>query len=83
LTVTDLGMAWLIVEVAHVPPLGSHLGRCLRGSYMMFFSIGKLETLGEHDVRRRVFLVGKMMPRLLAVPEHIIRSWDSRSCCVI
>jgi len=47
------------------------------------FSVGQLEALGEHEVQRMVVIVGKMMPRLPAVPEHIIKRWDSRSRCVI
>jgi len=47
------------------------------------FFAGQLKALGEHEVRRTVVLVGKMMARLPAVPRHIIRSWDSRSRCVI
>lgn len=50
--------------------LGEVTERELHGA----FSDGKLEVLGEHEVRRVVVLVGRMMPRLLAVPKHIIRS---------
>lgn len=42
-----------------------------------------LEELGEHEVRRNIFLVGRMIPRLPVVPRHIIRSWDRISHCVI
>ena len=38
------------------------------------FSVGQLEALGEHEVQRTIVLVGRMMPRLLAVLEHIIKS---------
>ena len=59
--------------------LGEVTQRELNGA----FSVGQLGVLGEHEVQRTVVLVGRMMPRLLAVPEDIIRSWDSRSHCVI
>jgi hypothetical protein len=41
------------------------------------FSVGELEALGEHEVQRTIVLVGRMIPRLLVVLKHIIRSWDS------
>lgn len=59
--------------------LGEVTERELHGA----FSAGQLEALGKHEVWRTVVLVGRMMPRLLAVHEHIIKSWDSKSCCVI
>ena len=59
--------------------LGKMTERELHGA----FSVGQLGALREHEVQRTVVLVGRMMPRLLVVPEHIIRSWDSRSRCVI
>ena len=59
--------------------LGEVIGRELYGA----FPAQQLETLGEHETQGMVALVGRMMPRLLAGPGHIIRSWDNRSCCVI
>ena len=59
--------------------LGEVTKRELHGA----FSVGQLEVLGEHEVRRIVVLVGKMMPRLPVVLGHIIRSWDNKYHCVI
>ena len=63
----------------HRITLGEVTERELHGVFL----VGQLEALGEHEVRRMVVLVGRMLPRLPAVPGHIIRSWDSRSRCVI
>ena len=38
------------------------------------FSTRQLEALGEHEVRGMVVLIGRMMPRFLVVPGHLIRS---------
>jgi len=46
-------------------------------------SARQLEALGEHEVRRTIVLVSRMMPRLPAVLGYIIRCWDSRSRRVI
>lgn len=59
--------------------LGEATERELHGA----FSVGKLEVLGELEVRRTIVLVGRMIPRLLVVPDHIIRSWDRKYHCVI
>jgi len=59
--------------------LGEVIERELYGA----FPSQQLETLGEHEAQGMVALVGRMMPRLPVGPGHIIRSWDSRSCCVI
>ena len=55
--------------------LGGVTERELHGAFL----VGQLEVLSAHEVQRMVVLVGRMMPMLLAVPEHIVRSWDSRS----
>lgn len=59
--------------------LGEVTERELHGDFL----VGKLEALGEHEVRRTIVLIGMMMPRLLVVLEHIIKSWDRKYCCGI
>lgn len=41
------------------------------------------EVLCEHEVHEMVDLISRKMPRLQAVSRYIIRSWDSRFCCVV
>lgn len=47
------------------------------------FSTGQLKVLGDHEVWRMVFLVGRMIPRLPEIQGHIIRSWDNKSLYII